>query len=895
MSILDEQTWENVKRIFAEALELPARDLERYLDKACGGDETLRAETASLLAAHDRTEHDSDFLSPFEDTQPDRDSNVGRRVGPYRLERHLGSGGMGAVYLAGRDEGDFEQRVAIKFVRGVDPGAVQRFETERQILARLEHPNIARLLGGGLLEDGLPYLAMEFIEGEPLTQYCEKRNLSLADRLGLFMHVCNAVQYAHNSLVIHRDLKPSNILVAEDGVVKLLDFGIAKLFDPSHETGPPTLTQNRAMTPGYASPEQLRGESVTTQSDVYALGVLLYELLAGRPPYETSDKTPHQLEQLVCETTPPGPSSTARHAWGRKLRGDLDTIVATAMHRDLARRTGSARELAQDIARHLAGQPVQARADSAIYRLGKFVSRNRVGVAVSAGIVAIIAAGVLATLRQTRIAEQRFEDVRSIANTQLIRLHDAIRDVPGTTEARRELVDTALRYLNQLEAQGAHDQALQLEIAEGFERVGEVQGDPNYPNLGDLGASLASYERALAIREQVLALDPRDLEHTYLVAHSRGRLANVLSWSGRNEDMFRESESAVRMLGEVLEREPAHARAFQDRAQFRSAYGWSLIWAGRLDEGKAMLEDARADLEAVVREHPDELEPRLLLASTLNYECDFYRFRMDWASSIELLRQAFALLEPLHEQYPGHPRVGKTLRSTGVQLGLSLHRHGEVEEAVATLRRAIEVSEALQSRDPMDRTAREGVALAYGHLGKVIVDTPESSEGFALLERAVEIRKALAAENPENIELRNALAGAHGDLADAGRRTETNLREALGHAERSAALQQELIAIEARSTFQGNFAIQLFQIAALHQLLASNEAGDAGEDGEVGEDEIVIRLEKSRETFDRCLAVLDEMEKAGTLTEIYADTRREGLEERAKVVRMLADRTGGRG
>ena len=460
---------------------------------------------------------------------------------------------MGTVYLGVRDDDAFQKRVAIKVLkRGMDTESiVRRFRHERQILASLEHPFIASLLDGGSTPDGRPYFAMEYVEGQPIVDYCDTHRLDTAARLELFRHVCTAVQYAHQNLIIHRDIKPANVLVIAEGTPKLLDFGIAKLLNPelAGQTLAPTAPGLQLMTPEYASPEQVRGDPVSTATDVYSLGVLLYELLAGRLPYRLTSRAPADIVRIVCESEPmrpstaitsidpepPGEAATGseepHHAststaaskpdrrltvdadrLRRQLAGDLDNIILKALSKEPRRRYASVDQFAEDVRRHLAGLPVIARKDTWGYRTTKFVRRNRAAVVTLAATFAVLVAGIIGTTWQARAArvqraraEQRFGDVRQLANAFLFDFHDSIADLEGSTPARKLVVTKGLEYLDRL-AQDAGDRVdLRREVAAAYMKVGDVQGRPFTPNLGDTAGALASYRKAVSLYESITA------------------------------------------------------------------------------------------------------------------------------------------------------------------------------------------------------------------------------------------------------------------------------------------------------------------------------------------------------------------------------------------------------
>jgi serine/threonine-protein kinase len=425
----DAERWAEVDRLFAAALERPAAERDRFLEIACPAE--LRPAVSRLLAADAAS---GGFLErPVARLLGETASEApapGRRLGPYRLLREIGTGGMGTVYLAVRDDAQYERQVAVKVLRAglADPAARHRFLAERQILARLEHPAIARLYDGGTTADGRPYLVMEWIDGLPLTGYCDQNRLSIEARLSLFLQVAAAVQHAHQNLLVHRDLKPGNILVTAEGEPRLIDFGIAKQLAPEGGDGNLTRTGLRLLTPSYASPEQVRGEAITTASDVYSLGVLLYELLAGRSPYRVEPGLLHEVERAICEEEPERPSqallrspaagptaeaiAAARGmrpaALRRRLAGDLDNVVLMALRKEPGRRYGSAAQLAADLERHLGDLPVLARPDTLAYRGRKFVQRHRAAVA-AAGLSLLVLAGFVVSLaaQGRRLARER--------------------------------------------------------------------------------------------------------------------------------------------------------------------------------------------------------------------------------------------------------------------------------------------------------------------------------------------------------------------------------------------------------------------------------------------------------------------------------------------------------
>ncbi|HEV2691123.1 MAG TPA: serine/threonine-protein kinase, partial [Bryobacteraceae bacterium] len=464
------ERWKQVREILYAASEMDTGGREQYLEESCAGDSQLRAEVERLLAALGNS---GEFLEPDgapEDPKPDF------KIGPYRILEEAGRGGMGVVYRAARDD-DYRQEVALKLVkRDMESGfLIGRFRRERQALALLNHPNIARLLDGGTSPDGRPYLVMEWVSGQSITAYCQAHELMLKDRLELFLKVCDAVAHAHRNLVVHRDLKPSNILITEEGHPKLLDFGIAKIFSPGPDDTQETITMAgaRLLTPDYASPEQVRGEPVTTSTDIYSLGAVLYELLTGVRPHRLDTRTPSEIEEVICTKEVARPSAvTEAPATPQQLRGDVDNIILKALEKEPARRYLNVEELGGDIRRYLEGRPVLARPGSFRYRVSKLVRRNKLLTGAAAAVVVALTVGLMAALWEARIAhrerlaaERRFDLARRVAGSLLFEVHDEIADLAGASKARELVLNQSLAYLDALSKEAGSSGALQRDLA----------------------------------------------------------------------------------------------------------------------------------------------------------------------------------------------------------------------------------------------------------------------------------------------------------------------------------------------------------------------------------------------------------------------------------------------
>jgi hypothetical protein len=491
-----------------------------------------------------------------------------RRCGPYRILNTIGHGGMGAVYRAVRDDRAFDKQVAIKVLHiGMEtPESLARFRLERQILAKLEHPNIARLIDGGDTEDGQPYIVLEYVDGEPISRYCVRRNLTAEARLELFLKVCAAVEYAHRSLIVHRDLKPGNILVTPDGQPKLLDFGIAKLIDPELDR---TATMFQAMTPEYASPEQVRGDAISTVTDVYALGIILYELMTGRHPYVLDRSSPSEIQRVICQNEPTAPG----------LGNELDYVIRKAIRKEPERRYSSVEQLSQDIRRYLDHYPVAARPDSLWYRTSKYARRHRLGLAVAALFALALGAAFAAERRQAQIARERFDLVRALANRFVFDIYDALENVPAATDARRKVVETAKQYLDRLSQGAGRDAGFLAELGAAYARLANVKG-----NMAGAAAQLnqeeaaGEYEQALSLVRRAAAIDPRSrpallrlLGEVAEFHRNRGGLSRAAALSTEattlGDELDRLSEPRPELLDDLSAAHLHAARVYQDLAQ----------------------------------------------------------------------------------------------------------------------------------------------------------------------------------------------------------------------------------------------------------------------------------------------------------------------------------------
>jgi len=697
------------------------------------------------------------------DQAPD-DAGRGRKIGHYTVVEQIGRGGMGEVFSAFRSDGQFEQKVAIKLVRtGADSAAVlERFRNERQILAGLDHPNIARLLDGGTTGDGVPFLVMELVAGTPIDAFCDARKLSIPRRLELFRQVCSAVQYAHQHLVIHRDIKPGNILVTEDGTPKLLDFGIAKLVDDS---GQVAATQMRSFTTDYASPEQLRGDAISTASDLYSLGVVLYRLLTGRSPYRVEPRTPAKLANAITNTDPDRPSTSVTRAEAatsaetsrelapeffsnargttpallqKKLRGELDDILLKTLRKEPERRYASVEQFSEDIRLYLAGRPVSARKGTWNYRAGKFLRRHRAGVAAASLVAATLVAGVLVTWREARIAEAnrrkadaRFNDVRKLANSLVFDVHDKIQNLPGAADSRKLILQKAVGYLDTLAADTQNDPALMRDLVAGYSRIAELEGNPYHPNLGNTKAALANYQKSLTLEEALVRMYPDSQKDQFNLAQLYADLAEVhMAGTGNVPEAIRYCDQSMVLFDKLVSSKPNDVAILKQAISAYVTFGLLRIGngasgtSGTVESGVAVLEKALAFDQRAIKLETSDVS---LVAEEASIDIalgDAYLKlgnRSFAEQSFHSGLKIFEALDPKGENV----RISLNKAVTTTKVGDALMIEGKYADALGYYKEGLALGESLLARDKKSESAqslaviaRGQVALALTHLGR---------------------------------------------------------------------------------------------------------------------------------------------------------------------------------
>lgn len=861
---------QQIEMISHAALARDDGEREAFIKQACAGDPELQNEVKACIAMFEKTEayqlanQTQTFITSdppnleattqlFADaatmglTEEEQSSLfIEPTVGQYRIIRILGEGGMGTVYLAQRDDEQYKKRVAIKVVRfGLDTEfVIKRFRNERQILASLDHPNIARLLDGGATQDGRPYFVMEYVEGKPISEYCDNHRLSTVERLKLFRKVCSAVHYAHQNLVIHRDIKPGNILVTDDGTPKLLDFGIAKLLNPELADQPleATVAAVRLMTPEYASPEQAKGEPVTTASDVYSLGVLLYQLLTGHRPYRFTSRSPQDLAQVICEQNPEKPSTAIKRSetvstgqgetieitpeqvsksrdgnldkLRKRLAGDIDNIVLMAMRKEPGRRYASVDQFSNDIRRHLEGLPVLARQDTFVYRASKFIGRNKAAMVAALLILLTLIAGIITTTIEARRADRRFNEVRQLANSFLFEFHDAIADLPGSTPARELVVKRALEYLDSLAQESGSDASLQRELATAYQKVGDVQGNPQLGNLGDMEGAISSFEKSLAIREKLLAKNPTSREDRRAVAALYRRFGDVAYWKGdlpgTSENHGKGIAIEERLLAEnpddiegmrnlrvsytrtayaraqsgdlqggleilkkasalnekIVAADPTNPEALTDMAQNYSSMGEALAEMKDLDSAIDLFRKALKIYEDQYKQNPNNVEYAVRVASGYTNLGEAFAVKNQFPTAIENYRKALAICEDLSKADPQNTRYQYGIASLLMNIG-SAQKAENPKEALETFRRSKTVVEKIIPPDKSNMFGRAELAVALKEIGVLLAKQGDQATALENCNRARELAEELSEANPTNAELRAFRASSYAYLGEA--------------------------------------------------------------------------------------------------------------------------------
>ncbi|MFZ5446283.1 MAG: protein kinase domain-containing protein [Myxococcota bacterium] len=680
-------------------------------------------------------------------------------VGRYELREKVGAGGMGAVWSAWDPK--LARRVAVKLSHAPRPGGDARFVHERQILAGLEHPHIARLLDAGETADQRAWFAMDFVDGVPIDEFCARRGLSVRQRVELLLPVLAAVQHAHRHLVVHRDLKPANILVDAQGQPRLVDFGIARLLEHDLRL---TETGHNPMTPAWASPEQVRGEPVTTSSDLFSLGVVLYELLSGASPWRVANDDVRALLEAIREVEPLPCSRAARSPEvSRALAGDLDAVLAMALRKDPKDRYSSVDAFAEDLRAWLDGRPTLARRGDRRYRFGRFVRRHRLAVGAGVAVFLSLATGLVATAHQARVAreerdraERRFAQVRALAHAVLFDYHDGIADLPGSTALRERLVKDALGYLDSLAAEAQSDLSLQRELSFAYLKVGDVQGDPFGASLGDTEGALRSYLRGRALAQGVLAGSPGDASARRALALSEEKVGAIDEVAGRLDDAAASYERA-RALGLGLAKEGSDPEQRLELSRAELALAQVRLQQHRLDDALAAIESCVATRRGLVSSAraPAELTS---LAKALNTLGDVRREQGQGGEALRAWEEALALFDQVVQAAPDSASAqrGRSVVLASVAGGhLAERRH---DRALEFTTRALSATRRNLEADPLNVVARRDLAATLLPHAQALAGVKRFDDALAALDEARLVFEQLAKDDPTALGQRDLIA-----------------------------------------------------------------------------------------------------------------------------------------
>lgn len=804
MLTLSPERWQEVSPYLDQALSLPEGERATWLG-------SLRAEKPSLadllqqLLEEHHTAAQEHFLESTGISGYNQPLFPGTAIGAYALIKPIGQGGMGSVWQAERKDGRFERNVAVKFLRfhvAATDGA-GRFKREGKILGQLAHPHIAELIDAGVTANGEPYLVLEHIDGEDIDKYCDRRELDLDARLKLFLDVLSAVGHAHTNLIVHRDIKPSNVLVRNDGQVKLLDFGIAKLLAGDAGGGDATLLTGEgggALTPQFAAPEQVTDAAITTATDVYGLGVLLYLLLTGQHPAGPGAHSSAELIKAIVETEPrrasdavnssksefetanAGSRGTTPDKLCRLLRGDLDTILAKALKKNPGERYASVAAFSEDLQRYRKHEPISARPDSFIYRASKFVYRNKVGVALAALALIGVASALIVIRREAQRAEYRFQQVQKLAHSVLFDLNPQIEFLAGSTKARELLVNTSLEYLDSLAKEAGNDPRLQLELAEAYNKIGDVQGNPNYANLGHPEAAVESYTKAAAIASK-LRSSPEALEILATAYSNMGTVqARLLGRSSQGRENMRLATTIADSI---------------PRLTGKAAYRLRVLAYGFLGDLDVDVDPVRAaepvrhslDIAREWAQADSSREPKFLVAVLTREWADVLRETGDLNAARDGLMESLAAFR---EVLANDPNNGDWLREEYLaeeRMGLvsghpDYFNLGDRTAAAEWFERYLHGCERLGAVDSSDTRARSNLSLALALLADIYRDS-DPQRAIKLYQRALSLTDSLLKSDPQDSEILMADASDRLGFASA--------LERMGERERSSDQWQHVI------------------------------------------------------------------------------------------------------
>lgn len=752
--MITQERWSRIWDLFHAATERPRDEWESFVDSSCAGDDELREELHSLLAAHEKAEATLEPTINSADTLPDVASRcdpyslVGRRVGQFLVTRYIDAGANGIVYEA--MQSDPKRPVALKILRlGVAaPKAIRNLKNEPDTLARLHHPYIAQVYEAGTIDLGMgavPWFAMEFVDGKPITEFVAEKNLSINDRIKFMMNICEAVQHAHTRGVIHRDLKPGNILVDVGSgrpIPKVLDFGLAKLIDTDINA---SLTRDKDSIAGtipYMSPEHVSGDirTVDVQADVYSLGVICYQLLTGTLPLKFSSTSLFDAIEVIRHQVPKRLGEL-----GRSFRGDLELVVHTAFEKDMSLRYKSAFEFRNELERVLNDEPIEARRASQWYVLHKFVKRNRaLSAALTAAVVILIAGSFISIAQavrathQKQLADARFDDVRGLARSMIFDVEESIRNLPGSVKARRQLVETALSYLQRLRLGASDDPHLLLEIAEGYARVARVQGFSHSPNLGDGPGADRTYKIAIDIFEDLFASDPQNEEIVCLYAQTL--IEAAMPWeNGPVMEKFIRAQDILEPL--MIDSPTLRLQAIY--IKLLTYFGLATSDVEHTTDGLQMVHEAADRATKLLQQNPDNFELEVAVSEANYWLAAGYHFADDPVHVVVFAELAAKALEQLVQKEPTNAFQRERLGASYCLWGSSLMNLGQTDTGFGIASDGVALLEELTNDDPENYRPLRVLSVGSGHVSQAFLASAQR-EDRSIEQRMLDCKRAIS-------------------------------------------------------------------------------------------------------------------------------------------------------
>ncbi len=740
---MEKSVWAQLKPILEKALTLDPENKEAYLKEACSGDPKLHAEAIRMLA--NESELTFEWPPAFWFAGKASTCQEGQLLGRYKLIKEIGRGGMGTVFLAERVDGEYDQKVAIKILQDGRTSAalVQKLRNERQILASLKHPNIVNILDGGSTDQGIPFIVMEYVDGKSITDYIEEQQLGLNQKLHLFQKLCDVISFAHQKLIIHRDIKPSNILITRSGEIKLLDFGIAKILNTQDQTFQET--QQLFITPEYASPEHIKGQPLGMSSEVYSLGILFYQILTGINPFTTTSGSLSSWLEVICEYNPPPPSKQIQKI-NPKLDSDLDHICLKALRKDPKERYHSVDHFSQDIARYLSHLPVIATRGQWPYRAKKFALRNRTFILSGLAILLTILAGLFSSLYQAGMAKAMFNDLRSLTGSMLFEFYDGVASLEGTTAVKELVISRAITYLEKLESRNSGNPELMNEVSDGYQRLGNIQGNSYVANMGKTGDAYISYSKAVRISESLVIKNSTNQKYAFSLSQAYLGLGDIMYTLGRLDTTLVLYQKSNHLLSELSDKHPdslkyrlALSESFNRIGDVSGMYGYSNL--GNTSMAISSYHKSIEILEKGLAREPGNAAFRNALAVSLSMLASLYTVTGKHLEAIDAGYQSVFSFEALLEKDPNNYVKLANILQTKNAMREPLTETMRMDEALRLLKEVeLRLLESLRL-DPQNKHTQENLAINYNAIGRILTEMGEFEKASGEHQKAHAILK----------------------------------------------------------------------------------------------------------------------------------------------------------